>query len=205
MATDTVIDERLHHEDVLERFPEIELIDDDDIRDATIDAAARGFPDYFWKAPATGSGYYHHPSARNRYGLWIHTKQVCTVYERLVRSHQEADRITDAEADAGRAACVLHDMFKFGHEYEDGDSAVPNHDLLAGQWLSSHTDVPKATCSAVESHNGAWYDGPPPSSELDQLVHMCDMVASTKNVSVGIYQPADKLVEHYPHLPQAHF
>lgn len=197
------IDGRMRDDEVRRRLPEVDLIQDDEVREATISAIGRGVPDYFWDVPATGSGKYHNPFSRRRHGLWIHVKQVFTVYERMVRSFVEQGRITEREADLGRAAVLLHDMLKYGHEYEDGDGTVPNHDKLAGHWLEHNSELPFSAVRAVKTHNGPWYDGPEPESPLEQLVHMADMCASTKNVTVGVYQPADKIAERYPNIPRA--
>jgi hypothetical protein len=205
-TTAATIDGRMRDDEVTRRFPEVELIEDDEIREATISAIGRGVPEYFWEVPATSSGRYHNPFARRRHGLWIHVKMVFTVYERFVRSFVEQGLITEAEADAGRAAVLLHDMLKYGHGYDDGDGTETNHDKLAGHWLKHNSEVPEATVNAVKAHNGPWYDGPSPDhsrAPLEQLVHMADMAASTKNVTAGVYEPAEEIAEAYPNLPRA--
>lgn len=200
---EATIDGRFRDEALLERLPEIELIEDDDLRDETKDAMARIIPKYFWKVPATSSGFYHNTYAKGERGLWIHVKMVFTAYERLVRSYVEQDLITEFEADCGRAAILLHDVLKYGHSYSEGDSTKTNHDRLASQWLVKHTDLPSAVTSAVASHNGPWYDGPSPSSDLEQLVHVADMVASTKNATCGVYEPHELITERFPDIPRA--
>lgn len=201
--SDATIDGEMDGEELQRRLPEVTCIGNDEIRVATIDAACRGIPDYFWQVPATSSGRYHNPFARRKHGLWVHTKQVFVAYERMVDSYVEQGMITSEEADCGRAACLLHDMLKYGQSYRDDNSTVSNHDRLAGHWLSHNSDVPTATVRAVKTHNGPWYDGPTPESNLEQLVHMADMTASTKNVTVGVYEPADEIAERYPNLPRA--
>lgn len=202
-TTSATIDGKMREEELTRRLPEVELIDDEEIREATISALCRGVPDYFWEVPATSSGRYHNPFSRRRRGLWIHVKQVATAYERLVRSSVEQGDITEAEADAGRAAVLCHDMLKYGHGYAEGDSTVPNHDNLAGHWLRHNSDLPEEAVGAVRAHNGPWYSGPNPSNPLEELVHHADMVASTKNITVGVYEPADEIAESYPNLPRA--
>jgi hypothetical protein len=203
MTYDATIDGRMRDEEVLRRFPEVTLIEDDEIREATTSALGRGVPDYFWEVPATGSGRYHNPFSRRKHGLWIHVKQVFAAYERMVRSYIEQGLITEGEADMGRAAVLLHDMLKYGHKYQDGDGTVSNHDKLAGHWLDHNSDVPYNAVRAVKTHNGPWYDGPKPEEPLEQLVHMADMMASTKNVTCGVWQPADEIAQRYPNIPRA--
>lgn len=202
-ATSATIDGRMRDEEVERRLPEVNLIQDDEIREATLSALGRGVPDYFWEVPATSSGKYHNPFSRRRHGLWIHVKQVFAVYERMVRSYVEQGLITEEEADAGRAAVLTHDMLKYGHGYEDGDGTVKNHDKLAAHWLEHNSELPREAVRAVACHNGPWYSGPAPETPLEQLVHMADMVASTKNATVGVYQPAEEIAERYPNIPRA--
>lgn len=202
-ATSATIDGRMRDDEVERRLPEVNLIEDDEIRSATLSALGRGVPDYFWQVPATGSGRYHNPYARRKHGLWIHVKMVFTVYERMVRSYVEQGLITELEADMGRAAVLLHDMLKYGHGYEDGDGTVKNHDKLASHWLEHNSELPREAVRAVECHNGAWYAGDEPDSPLEQLVHMADMAASTKNATVGVYDPADEICSRYPGIPRA--
>lgn len=204
--SDITIDGRLPKAEVTRRFAEVELIDDADIREQTIDAIARGVPEYFWHVPATGSGRYHNPFARRKHGLWIHVKMVFAAYERFVRSFIEMGLLAEEEADMGRAAVLLHDMLKYGQDYEDGSSSISNHDKLAGHWLEHNTDLPSEIVRAVKCHNGPWYDGPMPDYERDPvstLVHIADMAASTKNGTWGIYEAPDEIHGRYPNIPRA--
>lgn len=198
----------MRDDEVKRRLPEVELIEDDELRAETLTALGRGIPEYFWEVPATSSGRYHNPFSRRRHGLWIHTKMVFAAYERFVDSFVQLGLITETEADCGRAACLLHDMLKYGHSYEEGDSTVKNHDLLGAHWLSSETELPMPVVRACKTHNGDWYEGPSPDYQdapLEILVHMADMAASTKNGTWGVYEPADEIAEKYPNLPTAHF
>lgn len=202
-ATSATIDGRMRDDEVRRRLPEVELIEDDEIRQATLSALGRGVPEYFWQVPATSSGKYHNHFSRRRHGLWIHVKMVFAAYERMVRSYVEQGLITETEADMGRAAVLLHDMLKYGHGYEDGDDTVTNHDKLAGHWLEHNSELPRQVVRAVKTHNGPWYDGPEPDSPLEQLVHQADMMASTKNVTCGVYEPAEEITDKYPTIPRA--
>jgi hypothetical protein len=206
MTHTETIDGRLDEREVLERLPEVELIDDDELREQAVDVLARGVPEYFWDVPATSSGRYHNPFSRNRHGLWIHVKMVFTAYERFVDSFVQMGLIDDFEADCGRIAVLLHDMLKYGHAYESGKSTVKNHDLLAGHWVRNNSDLPSCVVECIEAHNGDWYEGPAPRYQthpLEQLVHMADMTASDKNMTCGVYKPANKIKQKYPNIPRA--
>lgn len=204
--TEATIDGRMRDDEVRRRLPEVDLIEDDDLREETVSAIGRMAPDYFWEVPATSSGKYHNPYARHRHGLWIHVKMVATAFERKAESYVRRGVLTDHQADCVRAAILLHDMLKYGHKYEDGDGTADNHDLLAGQWLRRNTDLPQAVINGVECHNGPWYEGPTPEygeEPVADIVHMCDMDGSTSNGTWGLYEPADEITDKFPAIPRA--
>lgn len=206
MVDGATIDGELERREGLRRFPEVKLIDDATLKAATIDAIIRGVPEYFWDVPATASGRYHHPYARNKHGLWIHVKMVATAFERKSESYVRRGVLSDYDADCVRSAILLHDMLKYGHEYEEGDGAADNHDLLAGQWVSAHTDLPPQVIRGIKCHNGPWYEGPTPAygdEPVADIVHMCDMDGSTSNGTWGLFDPADEITSKYPAIPRA--
>lgn len=192
------------HVEIIRRFPEIELINDDDIRQDTLDALVKLTPDYFWNIPAATTYKNHNPYCCGEKGLWIHTKMVFTAYERLVDSFEGQNFITEREADLGRAACLLHDIHKNGSNDDDGDTgALYDHDLIAAEAIEEQTTLDESVAIAIAEHMGPWYDGPMPSNKLSLLVHCADMIASDKNITVGIYQPCEELRELYPSMPAA--
>lgn len=205
MTQTSTIDGRMRDEEVRRRLPEVDRIKDDELREQTIDAIGRGFPEYFWEVPATSSGKYHNPYARDGHGLWIHVKMASTAFERKAESYIKRNVLTRYEADCVRAALLLHDMLKYGHQYSDGDDVAQNHDLMAGQWLRRNTDLPQPVIDGVEQHNGPWYEGPTPEygDAVPDIVHMCDMDASTANMTCGVYEPSDEIAEKYPGIPRA--
>lgn len=204
--TQATIDGRMRDEEVKRRLPEVLLIEDDELRDETISAIGRGVPEYFWDVPATASGKYHNPYARDRHGLWIHVKMVFTAFERKAESYVRRGVLTEYEVDCVRSAILLHDMLKYGHKYEEGDGTADNHDLLAGQWIRRNTSLPAEVVRGVECHNGPWYSGPTPeygAEPVADIVHMCDMDGSTSNMTCGLYRPADEITDKYPAIPRA--
>lgn len=203
MSDKIVIDTNWNAREVRERFPTVDLIENDGIRSDTVETVSRMVPDYFFEVPASSSGKYHNPFCRGTHGLWIHVLMVATAYERLARSWYAQDRITSWEYDCGRAAVLCHDLLKYGHEYNEGDHSVDNHDILAAEWIRHNAEMPDEVPHAVARHNGIWYDGPAPETDLDDLVHAADMVASTGNVTVGVYEPHELIANRYPNLPHA--
>jgi HD superfamily phosphohydrolase YqeK len=186
-------------EDAVERLPELTDIKDDHVRAATT-GVVQEFPDYWWTAPA--SSRHHPPEHRQRHGLWIHTQRVCTAFERLAESMVKQGHLEWQDIDYGRAACILHDMFKYGMPPTSVDGTVDDHDVLAANWLDEHTQLPDEVIGAVEAHNGAWYQGKTPESHLEQIVHIADMHASDENCRIAVKEPHDILREQFPRVSE---
>jgi len=172
------------------------------MQDKTVAAATEVVENYFWEAPAASSYNYHNPYCCGERGLWIHTLMVATAYERLVETYVQQGRISSYEADLGRIAVVMHDMQKYaGKRVEHG--AAKNHDIHCAELIRNDTDLPERVAEAVETHMGPWYDGPEPETDLQHLVHNADMIGSTKNGTMGIYNKPKEIKELYPSIPEA--
>lgn len=181
------------------RLP-VDLVEDVDLRARTVEAIA-AFPAYFWTAPATSSDRYHNQYARGERGLWIHVAMAATALERVVDSHVEQGRLSDRQADLARAAVLLHDGRKFGDRWRQGQSADRDHDLRMAD-VVRRRGFPEPVAQAIASHMGPWYDGPQPSTPLEQVVHQADMVASARHVTPAVYDPPAELLEAQPDLPR---
>lgn len=182
-------------EETLRRFPEIEDIRDDELQEQVV-GAVRNAPDYLWTAPA--SSHHHPPKHQARHGLWLHIKRVCTTFERVSTSMVKQGHLDWSDVDMGRAACILHDMFKYGEPPTSVDSTSGSHDVTAARWLDDHTSLPQEVVGAVESHNGPWYAGKPPETHLEQMVHVADMQASDENCRVAVKDPHPVLEHAFP-------
>jgi len=164
------------------RLPSLQLIEDDDIRAETTRLAAFA-PEYFWTRPGSTAGYHNaHP-----HGLWAHTLKLSTVIERLADSYTERDLLRDPlDVDRAHSAAILHDMRKAG---EDGEETQSDHDWWMGGVVRQESDLDDTIARAIESHMGAWYAGPEPTSTLEELVHVADMVASDDNAAIALPGP----------------
>lgn len=189
--------------DVGAHFPIIELIEDTNVRLDTATAIREHVPEYFFRAPAASSYRHHNPYCCNEKGLWIHTLMVGTAYERLAPSWEGQDLVGEYEKDLGRAACLLHDLHKYGPVYDGQETAAKDHDLQMAAIIRDETSLDERVADAVASHMGAWYEGPEPETPLEQLVHQADMLASTKNATVGVYKTPVEIRGLYPSLPGA--
>jgi len=167
-------------------------------------------PDYFWYVPASSSGKTHPEDHRGCHGLVLHTKRSFTAFEEFARARKEQGKIADWEWNCGRAAILLHDSFKYGGlrpavqqavidrlqddgELPRGVYTVSNHDVLAAEVVAEVLDVPQEVVGCIASHNGPWYEGPAPRTELEQLHFDADYAASRESALYGVYKPCDEL------------
>jgi hypothetical protein len=186
-------------DEAIERFPELNDIKDDELREMTV-GVVRNFPDYFFTAPAATR--HHPPEHRQRHGLWLHTKRVCTTFERMTQSMVSQNHLTWEEIDYGRAACITHEMFKYGIPPTSVQSPANNVGLLTANWLRDNTEMPEKVCDAVESHGGPWYAGSQPTSHLSQMVHIADLHASDVNNHVAVKDLHPVLEDAFPRVDE---
>lgn len=188
------VENLLTRETLLTKLPEIEQIEDEFVREETIEAMLCGCPEYYWEYPSSSTGKYHPPDERGLYGNWLHVKRVFLNFEQIARSYEERGKIDEYERDLGRSAVFLHDMFKFGFPSEQNENTVDDHDLLAGEFVRKMTDLPEEVARCCETHNGPWADGPSPETELEELVHLADMVSAPRHMTHGVYEPTEELI-----------
>ena len=183
----------LTRENLLRKLPELEEIKTESLREETINAFLKICPDYFWEVPASSTGKFHHIDHRGKHGLWIHTKRAATIYNRQSESYVNQGLIDKFERDCGRSAILLHDIYKYA--YPKKEHTVPNHDIIAGKKLKRTTELPRKVIGCVESHNGPWYEGRSPQTDLEHVHHIADLTASSSDISAAVLQPVDKLTD----------
>lgn len=179
----------VNNEELHNLLPEIKEIENDDLRRKTEIIYIIQCPEYFWTKPASSSGKYHPKDHCGKHGLLLHTKRAFTAYQRLSRSYREAGRITEYEQDCGRVAILLHDIYKYGEPQEQNQHTVSNHDRIAYNKLKKNTDLPEEILGCIDSHNGPYGEGKAPETELEQLHHTADMIASDQNGHFKILEP----------------
>ena len=184
-------------EEVLSWLPEIEDINDEELCEQVLGVFLE-IPNYFWHAPAASR--HHPPEHRARHGLVLHTKRVCTAFERVAKSMVKQNHLTWADIDEGRAACLLHDTFKYGMPPTAVDNTSSSHDVIAANFLRENTQLSDAICDAVESHSGPWYRGKVPTTHLEQMVHMADLAASDENAQYAVKDMNVTLKEKFPRV-----
>ena len=186
-------------DDVYEWCPELFEINDETLRRNTADALFDA-PEYFWTVST--DSYYHPEEHGARHGLLLHTKRVASVFSRLTPSMEKQEHLTEYETDCGMAACLLHDTFKYGEPPTETGSGTygANDKLAADYYRDHHGELPYDVTAAIEAHKGPWGRGSPPTSHLQQMVHIADQIAATGFIDVGVKEPNDTLVEHFSSL-----
>ena len=171
------------------RMPSLQLIENDAIRRETCKLTMFA-PAYFWERPGSTAGYHN----AHEHGLWAHTLKLSTVIERLADSYTERGLLRSDDVDRAHAIAILHDQRKAG---EDGEETQSDHDWWMGGVVRQESELRETVARAIESHMGAWGDGPDPSSTLEELVHVADMIASDDNVDIALPAPVpEELTAH---------
>ncbi|MMZ43616.1 hypothetical protein D1872_51780 [compost metagenome] len=179
--------------------------------------ALHKFPDYFWDVPASSSGAYHPRTSLGRAGLVRHVKSVFAISEALLAhptlySFNEGEKdmiriailIHDAckQGYEGKPTHTLHihpllpkdhlkpdlyETFALHQSSEDNEPAIDEQ-----LWDYAWEEINKL----VETHMGPWNRDkkeesdvvlPEPKTEAQLFVHMCDYLASRKEIEVDIF------------------
>jgi len=186
-------------EEAKRRFPELNDIRDEELREMTI-GVVQNMPDYFWTAPAAKR--HHPPEHRQRHGLWLYSKRVCTSFERVTQSMVKQGHLSWEDIDMGRAACIIKEIFKHGMPPTSVTSPQNNHDILAANWLEDNTEMPQKVIGCVRAQNGAWYEGRNPQNHLEQMVHIADLYASDTNNHVAVKDLHPVLEDAFPRVDE---
>lgn len=142
-------------------------------------------PEYFYKVAASSTGKYHPAYATGEGGLLRHTIAATRIACDLV--DLEMYNLTDDEKDYVICALLLHDTFK--HGVISGKYTLHNHPLLSAHHvrMTCSREFADNVCPLIESHMGQWttckWDKtvlPKPETKLQQIVHLCDYLASRK-------------------------
>lgn len=179
---------QLKKEEILRRMPQIKEIKDTQLREQVIQIFQNHCPEYFWKIPASSSGKYHPRDTRGKHGLWLHCMRAFEAFEGLSASYKEQGKITEQEQDYGRAAILLHDLFKQGLPPRDQHHSTDDHDKVCRNYLEQKTELPEPILECIDSHNGPWYEGKTPEIPLEEVHHLADMISSRPNAYFEINQ-----------------
>jgi hypothetical protein len=187
-------------DDVRRQLPEIESLSEEH-QELVIEGFLTGVPDYFWIRASSSSGKYHSDDECGEYGNLLHTKRVFTIFDRLARSWVEQGLISEQEQEFGRLAVLFHDTMKYGWPSEQNNHTTDEHDIIAAAVGRHIIGLPDETTAAIESHMGSWASGPNPQTDLQQLVHTADMIASDPEIDIAVLEPSEELRSIRDDLP----
>lgn len=169
---------------------ELNLINDIEIKEFTRQVIEI-MPDYFFSIPASSSGKYHPEYALGEGGLLRHTKAAVRIAYALCKLNMF--HMDNEKADIVISALILHDGWKQGKEATG--VTLFEHPNLASQAIDEVFRGTKILpwedyCNirqCIESHMGQWNTSKDsdvvlfePWSDIEELVHLCDYLASRK-------------------------
>jgi hypothetical protein len=168
----------IRNQGVTDLLETILKIDDKNYMDFINDAIDI-LPIGFFIQPASSSGKYHPDYAAGLGGLVKHTKAACLYAEILFPIY----RFKASTKNSIRCALVLHDIAK----------PDKNHPILAKLILeplrNKYGKIFDEVIPLIESHMGQWdkYGKlPTPITEAQKFVHLCDYLASRKELNIPI-------------------
>lgn len=153
-------------------------------------------PSYYYEVPASSTGKYHPAYALGKGGLHRHTQALLKIMEHIFTIDFSFD---SRERDLMRIAGIMHDSRKSGsqEDYEKDPMTKFEHPILAANevrnfkgksWNDNEIEI---IAQAVESHMGQWNTRigsecilPLPTNKYQKLLHMCDYLASRKDIIV---------------------
>lgn len=170
---------------------ELAMIKNQEIKDFTCLVLEKA-PPYFWEVPSSSTGKYHPPQSNGPGGLVRHTRAVAFLGDALCNIYD----IVGDERDAVIAACLLHDVVKYGMEKSKWTTKTHDYDgALYIHMLAKQTgkDVPMLSTitGAVAWHMGRWTERknghplkkfPEDFSRAEELVHVADCLSSRKQM-----------------------
>jgi len=151
----------------------------DDWKQFTFDALWTCAPIDFFLQAASSSGKYHQGYELGIGGLVRHTVAVMEVARTLFPLYE----FSQEEQDSIMAACAVHDIGK-----PDKDHPI-RIKLLLEPLRDSYPDKFKTVVDLVKTHHGQWDNFgkfPRPKTEAQKFIHLCDFLASRKNIAVDI-------------------
>ncbi len=174
---------------------ELNYIKTDEIR-KLVETGLENLPDYFYTMPASTTGKYHPSYALGTGGLVRHTKAAVLFCNYICGLEQTQHDFNQMERDCMIAGIILHDGHKEGNK--GGSYTVFEHPQICADWIRND-DIftgfdPKyreLIASVIESHMGQWNTSTrsklvlsKPTTPCQKLVHLCDYLASRKDIEV---------------------
>jgi len=157
--------------------------------------AVKILPNYFFTVPASSTGKYHPEYALGEGGLLRHTKAAVGIAATLLSTETFGDHYNQGQKDAILTALILHDGLKHGvpkqkYTIKNHPRAICHHlekNVDSGD-CSLTTEQRESIYGLIASHMGQWTDSdadkplPKPQTASQRFVHLCDYLASRKQL-----------------------
>lgn len=176
---------------------ELEYIKSDNIR-VKVHTVLQHVSDKFYEVGASSTGKYHPPYAQGPGGLYRHTRAAVlfakTIFDMVPDNDNKLYNHNDYEKDIVYAALILHDICKYGRNFEyvytQHDHPVLASSLIL-EVLGNDDEDARLIANCVMTHMGRWTTSkhspvvlPEPTTRLEQFVHVCDYLASRKYINI---------------------
>lgn len=164
-------------------------------------------PEYWHYVPASSTGKYHPTYALGDGGLKRHTFALLRILNYILGLECMQEVFNSVERDALRVAGLVHDGWKSGtqEEYEHSHYTKFDHPLIAANHVYEHKDDglcdPETVVyisEAIKSHMGQWntdsrsgIELPKPGTNAEILLHICDYLASRKDIEIKFDEPIE--------------
>lgn len=173
---------------------ELKLIKNNEIRDFVYHCLEQA-PVYFWTNPSSSGGKYHNATNNGDGGLVRHSRATAMFGADFARMYS----MSQADTDAVVAACILHDLCKYG--LPGGKYTTPDHCYTSAKYVNGLAQqyekaIPmlKEILGGIAWHNGQWTkrlngqtvkNFPTEYSKIEEIVHMADYASSRSYVSIN--------------------
>lgn len=160
--------------------------------------AIKKLPDYFFEVAASSTGKYHPQYALGFGGLVRHTKAAVKIAIQMLELEQYKNAFSDEERDLMILALILHDGMK--HGLNGSKYTVADHPIVMAEFIKHDSELKEILTQeqidfltgCIASHMGEWNTDyrtkkeilPKPEIAAQQLVHLCDWLASRKWLNV---------------------
>lgn len=152
-------------------------------------------PDYFFEVAASSTGKFHPAYALGPGGLVRHTLAATRIMHELFTLDM-FNKYSQDQKDMMLTSIIAHDFFKHGLESKAGRYTVAEHPVVCADYIKGNAEL----CAMLEpeqidyiygciaSHMGQWCTDyrsrreilPRPKTGAQNLVHLCDYLASRK-------------------------
>lgn len=160
-------------------------------------------PDYIFTMPSSTSGKFHNATQCLPHGQVYHIIMFGAImnYRLALKCNKEKFN-NEVHRDAMRCVPIFHDAVKCG--WNGSSFTVHDHPMLAGQWVREtkvehdiDNEVKEMIARMCERHSGEWTSSkrskvvlPEPETEMEILVHECDILSSRSDIDM---QPSEYL------------